>query len=84
MDSLSELLSSKLQKRSDSGALRFLNATQFKCDFYSNDYLGLANQKTSTTSSSFSGSGSRLISGTSQNSLTQSIFLQKLGKVRLL
>lgn len=80
MDSLSALLSSKLQKRSDSGELRFLNAKKFKCDFYSNDYLGLANQKTSTTTSSFSGSGSRLISGTSQNSLNTEYFLAKTWK----
>lgn len=75
MKSLSALLTSKLKKRAETSALRSLTTNNFKTDFYSNDYLGLSQLTFPKIHTSHSGSGSRLISGTTKISLETERFL---------
>lgn len=60
---MDQRLQGRLEKRKEQGTLRTLSASSQAADFFSNDYLGLAQQSTFVD---IAGStGSRLISGTS-------------------
>ncbi|MGB0933505.1 MAG: aminotransferase class I/II-fold pyridoxal phosphate-dependent enzyme [Lishizhenia sp.] len=75
MENLSALLSSKLKKRAEKSALRSLSLNNYTTDFYSNDYLGISKLSFTNTCTTHSGTGSRLISGTSKLSLDTEYFL---------
>ncbi len=61
---MNQRLLNKLLKRKEEGTLRSLSSFEGMIDFFSNDYLGLAKEK-SKTNYSHGATGSRLISGTS-------------------
>lgn len=64
-----------LNKRKEEGSFRELNFIGDKVDFYSNDYLGLAKIATSSDFHElYSGTGSRLISGS--NKITEKVELK--------
>ncbi|MCE2713339.1 MAG: pyridoxal phosphate-dependent aminotransferase family protein [Cryomorphaceae bacterium] len=67
-------LISKLEERMDEGTLRSLSCFEGMTDFFSNDYLGLAKMSFEDTQATGS-TGSRLISGTSEESLRCEQFL---------
>ena len=63
MEQYQDLLKNKLSSRSDSNSLRILKDwPEANIDFFSNDYLGLANSVSKTDGSEGSG-GSRLLAG---------------------
>ncbi|MDX2361081.1 MAG: pyridoxal phosphate-dependent aminotransferase family protein [Crocinitomicaceae bacterium] len=66
---MDQKLKNKLSKRIEKGTLRSLSHFEGYTDFFSNDYLGLAKEKTEPSSDSFGGTGSRLISGTTKEIL---------------
>lgn len=80
MKNLSALLSQKLKKRAEIGALRSLTINNYTTDFYSNDYLGLAKEENQLKANLHSGTGSRLISGTTATSLNVEQFLANTWK----
>jgi 8-amino-7-oxononanoate synthase len=63
-------LKDKLAKRKKEGTLRVLSDFEGFIDFCSNDYLGLSRESIYFNEISHSGTGSRLISGTSKEALT--------------
>ncbi|SFT38500.1 8-amino-7-oxononanoate synthase [Lishizhenia tianjinensis] len=66
MNALNQRLADKINQRNESSTLRSLNINSYAVDFYSNNYLGLAQKKFETPTHFLeSGTGSRLISGTS-------------------
>ena len=67
---MDQKLKDKLAKRKQEGTLRSLSCETGLIDFYSNDYLGLANLETKTDEDKFGSTGSRLISGTSEEALS--------------
>ena len=69
MKPLSKRLAEKLDYRAAEGTLRSVSYTKGLVDFYSNDYLSLAKLRVDTSEELFSGTGSRLISGTSTSAL---------------
>ncbi len=73
---MDQKLQDKLNKRIEEGTLRSLSSFEGFIDFYSNDYLGFSKIKYKTRNASKYGStGSRLISGTSNESLKAEVFL---------
>ena len=67
---MDQKLQDKLNKRIQEGTIRSLSLFDDFVDFYSNDYLGLSKLKNEVSEySSYASSGSRLISGTSKESL---------------
>ena len=62
---MNEQLIKKLLDRKESGAFRELFVPDLEKDFFSNDYLGLARQKTGSTAQKKGATGSRLLSGNS-------------------
>lgn len=67
MDALNQRLAKQIAARKESSTFRSLTINSFSTDFYSNNYLGLANKKFETPKHLLdSGTGSRLISGTSE------------------
>lgn len=66
----------KLEKRKTEGTIRSLSLLNDFVDFYSNDYLGFAKVKTSNKLfRNFASTGSRLISGTSEEAIYAENFL---------
>jgi 8-amino-7-oxononanoate synthase len=65
----------KLEDRKKNGSLRSLSSFQGMVDFYSNDYLGIANQAVPTLTNSSGSTGSRLISGNSPEAIKAESFL---------
>lgn len=59
-------LTDKLNKRKEEGTLRSLSSFSGMIDFHSNDYLGLSVVETISNVEKFGGTGSRLISGNSE------------------
>ncbi len=69
-------LKNKLNKRIEEGTLRSLSSFDGFIDFYSNDYLGFAKIKSKSENTlKYGSTGSRLISGTSNESLIAEEFL---------
>jgi 8-amino-7-oxononanoate synthase len=69
-------LQNKLNKRIEEGTLRSLSSFEGFIDFFSNDYLGYAKMKSkSENATKYGSTGSRLISGTSNESLKAEEFL---------
>jgi 8-amino-7-oxononanoate synthase len=66
---MDQKLINKLVKRIEEGTLRSLSCFDGLIDFHSNDYLGLARIKTSEIEAHVGSTGSRLISGTSEEAL---------------
>ncbi|MDX1446985.1 MAG: hypothetical protein R3333_12420, partial [Lishizhenia sp.] len=65
MNALNQRLAEQLNQRKEGSTLRSLNINSYAVDFYSNNYLGLAQKKFETPTHLLeSGTGSRLISGT--------------------
>jgi 8-amino-7-oxononanoate synthase len=62
-------LKDKLVKRKEEGTLRFLSDFDGLIDFCSNDYLGLSRESIYFNETSYGGTGSRLISGTSKEAI---------------
>ncbi len=67
---MDQKLKDKLAKRKQEGTLRSLSCEKGSIDFYSNDYLGLATVEIKTAEIKFGSTGSRLISGTSEEALS--------------
>ena len=65
----------KLIERAKEGTLRSLSCFEGMTDFFSNDYLGLAKHSVETTEGNSGSTGSRLISGTSNEALSCESFL---------
>lgn len=63
---MTNLLENKLLLRKEKGTLRSLSCFDGLIDFYSNDYLGLAQLSSKSMVKSHGATGSRLISGTSE------------------
>ena len=59
----------KLEERREKGTLRSLSSFEKMKDFFSNDYLGLSSLKFDVSDSKRGGTGSRLISGTTNRIL---------------
>ena len=73
---MDQKLQDKLNKRIEEGTIRSLSSFDGFIDFYSNDYLGFAKIKSkSENASKYGSTGSRLISGTSNESLNAEEFL---------
>ncbi len=73
---MDQKLQDKLNKRIEEGTLRSLSSFEGFIDFYSNDYLGFSKIKfKSENASKYGSTGSRLISGTSNESLKAEVFL---------
>ena len=73
---MDQKLQDKLNKRIVEGTLRSLSSFEGFIDFYSNDYLGFSKIKIkSENASKYGSTGSRLISGTSNESLSAEEFL---------
>jgi 8-amino-7-oxononanoate synthase len=69
-------LQNKLNKRIEEGTLRSLSSFEGFIDFYSIDYLGFSKIKSkSEKTTKYGSTGSRLISGTSNESLKAEVFL---------
>jgi 8-amino-7-oxononanoate synthase len=69
-------LQDKLNKRIEEGTLRSLSSFDGFIDFYSNDYLGYSNIKIKSQNvAKYGSTGSRLISGTTKESLVTEEFL---------
>jgi len=66
---MDQKLLDKLTKRREGGTLRSLSHFEGFVDFFSNDYLGFASESISGIEKSSGGTGSRLISGTTQEVL---------------
>ncbi|MEY3199247.1 MAG: hypothetical protein RJA13_1205, partial [Bacteroidota bacterium] len=63
-------LEAKLTKRNEEGTMRSLSFSSASCDFFSNDYLGFSKIKSvEIASSENGGTGSRLISGNSNEAI---------------
>ncbi|MFM7681647.1 MAG: aminotransferase class I/II-fold pyridoxal phosphate-dependent enzyme [Bacteroidota bacterium] len=74
---MNELLRFKLEARKQENSFRQLTLTKGEIDFFSNDYLGLSNDS-ELNSSTFSGStGSRLLSGNSNEAIQAEKCLSK-------
>ncbi len=67
---MDQKLKDKLAKREQEGTLRSLSCERGAVDFYSNDYLGLSGLETSSSENKYGSTGSRLISGTSEEALS--------------
>jgi 8-amino-7-oxononanoate synthase len=67
---MDQKLLDKLNKRRDEGTLRSLSHFEGFVDFFSNDYLGFASESVSVVKKQSGGTGSRLISGTTQDILS--------------
>jgi 8-amino-7-oxononanoate synthase len=65
----------KLNERINEGTLRSLSCFDGMMDFFSNDYLGLARQSRNSKVEHTGSTGSRLISGTSKETLECESFL---------
>ncbi len=73
---MDQKLQNKLNKRLEEGTLRSLSSFEGFVDFYSNDYLGYSKLETSSKRVlSYGSTGSRLISGTSEEALESEEFL---------
>lgn len=73
---MDQKLQKKLTKRIEEGTLRSLSSFDGYIDFFSNDYLGFSKLKLNFTDiQQYSSTGSRLISGTSSQSLSTEKFL---------
>lgn len=77
MNSLDKRLGEILSEREKKGTLRSLKSYDGKIDFFSNDYLGLSKVDTYNTTRKFSGTGSRLIAGTSNRILDIEKYIAK-------
>ena len=76
MDALNDRLAKQIAARKESSTFRSLTLNSFSTDFYSNNYLGLAHKKFETPKHFLeSGTGSRLISGSSKIHLDTEEFL---------
>ena len=73
---MDQKLQDKLNKRIEEGTIRSLSSFEGFIDFYSNDYLGFSKIKSkSEKTTKYGSTGSRLISGTSNESLSAEEFL---------
>ena len=73
---MDQKLQDKLNKRIEEGTLRSLSSFEGYIDFYSNDYLGFSKFKSKSENKlKYGSTGSRLISGTSNESLKAEEFL---------
>lgn len=66
---MDQKLINKIAKRKEEGTLRSLSSFNDKVDFFSNDYLGLSRVEIPMDENRFGATGSRLISGTSNEAL---------------
>lgn len=60
---MDQKLLNRIEKRKIEGTMRSLSCFDGFSDFYSNDYFGFANEKTSDSKGRYGSTGSRLISG---------------------
>lgn len=74
---MNELLRSKLEARKQENSFRQLTLPKGKIDFFSNDYLGLSKDSESNSSSLAGSTGSRLLSGNSNEALEAESSLAK-------
>jgi len=68
-------LLAKLEKRENEGTLRYLSIFDSEIDFFSNDYLGLAKENIHLTTKVSGATGSRLLSGNSEQADKCEVFL---------
>ena len=67
---MDQKLIEKLNKRIEEGTYRSLSSFEGYIDFFSNDYLGASSLKINTRLSSFGSTGSRLISGSNNETVS--------------